>query len=147
MKKIALAALACGLLLVGCETKSGTGAIVGGALGAGTGAIIGHDVGGALIGGAVGAVAGGLVGAALDEQDRKIMNQSSPQTVQKMDKGDPLTVDDVIKLSQGGVSDNTIIRYVQDRRTTYNLTQAQISKMQDAGVSQRVINYMVNTGR
>src|SRR3954451_4053243 len=64
----------------GCSTNTGTGALVGGALGAGTGAIIGHNshgrtAEGALIGGAVGAVAGGVIGNAQDQaqaqQDRR----------------------------------------------------------------------------
>jgi len=134
------------ILTIGCETKTGTGAIAGGAVGAGVGGIIGGGKG-ALIGGAVGAVSGGLIGAALDEQDRKIMESRSPRTVQRMDRGEPLTVTDIINLSQGGVSDDTIIRYIRETRTSYSLNQAQIKRMQRAGVSQRVINYMVNTGR
>ena len=146
MKQLLWLFLCCSFLMVGCQTKTGTGAVTGGALGAGTGAIIGGGQG-ALIGGAVGAVAGGLVGAALDEQDRKIMEQRSPRTVERMDRGDPLTVGDVIKLSQGGVSDDTIIRYIHETRTSYNLSQMQIDRMRDAGVSSRVINYMVDTGK
>src|SRR3954467_1602387 len=58
-----------------CSTNAGTGALVGGALGAGTGAIIGHNshgrtAGGALIGGAVGALAGAAIGDAQDRADR-----------------------------------------------------------------------------
>jgi hypothetical protein len=134
------------ILVVGCETKTGTGALTGGALGAGIGGAAGGWQG-AAIGAAAGAVAGGLVGAALDEQDRKVMEKSSPRTVERMDRGEPLTVGDIIKLSQGGVSDDTIIKYIQERKTTYNLSQAQISRMQEAGVSQRIINYMIDTGR
>jgi hypothetical protein len=60
----------------GCSTNTGTGALVGGALGAGTGAIIGHNshgrtAEGALIGGAVGAVAGGLIGNAQDQAQQE----------------------------------------------------------------------------
>ena len=129
-----------------CETKTGTGILAG----AGVGAVAGGAIGGgkgALIGGAVGAVAGGLVGAALDEQDRKVMQKTSPRTVDRMDRGEPLTVNDVIKLSQGGVSDDTIINYMQQTGTSYNLSQAQIRRLQDAGVSQRVVNYMIDSGR
>lgn len=135
-----------GFLIVGCQTKTGTGALVGGGLGAATGGVIGGGKG-ALIGGAVGALAGGLTGAALDEQDRKIMERTSPRTVDRMDRGEPITVSDVIKLSQGGVSDETIIRYIRDTRTSYNLSQAQIRRLQEGGVSQRVINFMIDTGR
>src|SRR5947209_7222317 len=60
----------------GCETKAGTGALVGGAAGAGIGAIVGHNshnrtASGALIGGAVGAIGGALVGNEMDKADRK----------------------------------------------------------------------------
>src|SRR6478672_8862031 len=60
----------------GCETKAGTGALVGGAAGAGIGAIIGHNShgrtgSGALIGGAVGALGGALIGNEMDKADRK----------------------------------------------------------------------------
>lgn len=62
--------------LSGCETKAGTGALVGGGIGALAGGLIGnnngdHAVGGAVIGGAVGAIGGGLVGHAMDESDKK----------------------------------------------------------------------------
>jgi len=135
-----------GCFLMGCQSKTGTGVLAGGALGAGTGALIGGGKG-ALIGGAVGVIGGGLIGAALDEQDRRIMERTSPRTVDRMDRREPLTVNDVIKLSQGGVSDETIIRYIDESGATYNLTQAQVDRMRTSGVSRRVINYLVNTGK
>ena len=144
MKKIVIITLLSGLVICGCETKTGTGALAGGAVGLGAGALIGGGRG-ALIGGAIGALSGGLIGAALDEQDRKIMEKSSPRTVDRMDRGDPLTITDVIKLSQGGVSDDTILQYIKQTGTTYTLTQPQINRLQEGGVSQRVINYMLST--
>jgi uncharacterized protein YcfJ len=147
MKRLLLAnLLLIGLIFSGCESKTGTGVLAGGALGAGVGGIAGGGKG-ALIGGAAGVIAGGLIGAALDEQDRKIMEQSSPRTVDRMDRGEPLTINDIIKLHEGGVSDDTIIRYIRESKTTYNLSQAQIRRLQNAGVSQRVINFMMETGR
>jgi len=130
----------------GCATNAGTGAIAGGAIGAGSGALIAGG-GGALIGGAIGAGSAALLGADLDEQDRKVMERASPRTVDRMDRGDPLTINDVIKLSQGGVTDVTIIRYLRDTSSSYHLSQAQIRRLQDAGVSQRIINYMAETGK
>ena len=141
-----LSIVAIGLVISSCETKTGTGALAGGGLGAVAGGAIGGGQG-ALIGGAVGAVAGGLVGAALDEQDRKVMQRTSPRTVDRMDRKEPLTINDVIKLSQGGVSDESIIHYLQQTGSTYNLSQAQIRRLQDAGVSQRVVNFMIDSGR
>ncbi len=83
----------------------------------------------------------------LDDQDKKIMNKISPRTVERMDRGEPLTINDIIKLSQGGISDDTIIRYIKETKTTYNLSQAQINRLQEAGASQRVVNFMIDTGK
>lgn len=124
-----------------CTTNTGTGVFTGGALGAGIGGIAGGGTG-ALIGSAAGAIAGGFVGAVLDQQDRKVMEQSSPRTIDRMDRGEPLTLSDVIKLSQGGVSDDAIIIYLRESKSRYNLSQTQIRRLQDAGVSQRVIQFM-----
>jgi uncharacterized protein YcfJ len=142
MRYILLSALA----LASCASNTGTGVIAGGVIGAGAGGIAGGGRG-ALIGSAAGIIAGGLIGAALDEQDRRVMERSSPRTVDRMDRGEPLTINDVIKLSQGGVSDDMMMSYMRDTSSSYTLSQAQIRRLQDAGVSQRVINYMVDTGR
>ena len=139
-----LAIMTC--LLVGCGSRAGTGAVVGGAIGAGTGALIGQGEG-ALIGGAVGVAAGALMGSYLDEQERQVMERTSPRTVERIDRGELLTVNDVIKLSQGGISDETIIQYINNSGASYNLSQAQVRRMQEAGVSQRVINFMINSGK
>ncbi|MBX7067088.1 MAG: hypothetical protein K1X28_07645 [Parachlamydiales bacterium] len=133
------------LILASCASNTGTGVIAGTVLGSGVGSIAGGGRG-ALIGGAAGAIAGGLVGAALDEQDRKVMERNSPRTVDRMDRGEPLTINDVIKLSQGGVSDDTIVRYMQETASYYQLSQAQVRRLQEAGVSQRIINEMIASG-
>lgn len=134
------------LILASCASNTGTGVISGGIIGAGAGGIAGGGRG-ALIGSAAGILAGGLIGAALDEQDRRVMERSSPRTVDRMDRGEPLTINDVIKLSLGGVSDDTMMGYMRETGSSYSLSQAQIRRLQDAGVSQRVINYMIDSGR
>jgi outer membrane lipoprotein SlyB len=65
------------LLSSGCQSKAGTGALIGTGVGALAGGIIGnntgkgHTAGGAAIGAGVGAISGALVGHAMDESDRK----------------------------------------------------------------------------
>ncbi len=66
------------VFLVGCQTKSQTGALVGGASGAGIGALVG-DTKGALIGGAIGAGGGYLVGREMEKKDRNREAVSSQQ--------------------------------------------------------------------
>jgi uncharacterized protein YcfJ len=134
------------MTLTACATNIGTGAIAGGILGAGSGALMGNGKG-ALIGSAVGVIGGGLIGVALDMQDRKVMERSSPRTVDRMDRTEPLTINDVIKLSQGGVSDDTILKYMDESHSIYNLSQAQIRRLQEGGVSQRVIQFMIHSGQ
>jgi uncharacterized protein YcfJ len=124
-----------------CSTNTGIGVLSGSGVGAGAAGLI-WGGGGALIGAAAGALTGGLIGASLDEQDRKVVNQSSPRTLDRMDRGEPLTLNDVIRLSQVGVSDETIIKYLDESGSIYNLTQMQIRRLQDAGVSERIIQYM-----
>lgn len=133
-------------VLTSCATNMGTGMITGGVIGGGAGGLAGCTKGG-LIGSAAGVIAGGLIGAALDEQDRRVMERSSPRTVDRMDRGETLTINDVIKLSQSGVSDDLIIQYIRQTNSSYTLSQAQIRRLQDTGVSQRVINDMIESGR
>ncbi len=133
-------------LLAGCASNTGTGVIAATVLGAGVGSLTGGGSG-AVIGGAAGVIAGGLVGASLDEQDRKVMERNSPRTVDRMDRGEPLTINDVIKLAQSGVSDDAIVRYILRTGSYYQLSQAQVRRLQDAGVSTRVIQEMIALGK
>jgi outer membrane protein OmpA-like peptidoglycan-associated protein len=97
-----LAKVTCGfslgaVLLGGCATKAGTGALLGGgggaALGAGIGALAGGGKG-ALIGGAagaaVGAGAGALIGNYMDKQQAELNDKVKGANVER--KGDQLVV-------------------------------------------------------
>ncbi|MBP9842275.1 MAG: hypothetical protein KBC64_07645 [Simkaniaceae bacterium] len=132
------------LLLNGCETKTQTGALVGG----GSGAIIGGAVGGgqgALIGGAVGVIGGAVVGSALDDADRQRVEQQNPRTLNRVDNGEELSIHDIIALHASGVSDEKIIELIQKTGSHYTLNTYKIQRLKEAGVSDRVINYMMNT--
>ena len=142
----ALAALV--LLSSGCDRTTG-GAVAGGAIGAGTGAIIGSQSGhagtGALIGAGIGAVSGGIIGHAMDDMERQQLAQQHPDTLQHWDGGQPLSPYDVVNLTHAGVSDNVIISQIRNTRTVYRLSTQDIIYLQQNGVSQRVIDYMINT--
>src|SRR3954467_6399173 len=78
MKKMCSWALigSIGFAGAGCETKGGTGALIGAGSGAAIGGLIGSNSHarageGALIGAGGGALGGALVGNAMDENDRK----------------------------------------------------------------------------
>src|ERR1041385_6662762 len=151
---LSLTVVAMGALLTGCETpegepdRTGTGALVGGGIGAASGAIIGgsrHAGEGALIGGAIGALSGALVGHSMDEDARARLRAQSPQTVTRIDQGQPLGVADIRSMSKAGISDDIIISQIRNTHTVYHMSAAEIIELHDAGVSQKVIDYMITT--
>jgi len=143
------------LVLSGCYTPEGrpdntaTGALAGGAIGAGTGAIIGsasHNAGaGALIGGAIGALTGGIIGNSMDQQQRERIREQAPETWQRVEQGQPLGIADIKALAKAGVSDEVIISQIRNSHTVYHLSTAEILDLKDGGVSERVIDFMINT--
>ena len=64
----------------------------------------------------------------------------------KMVHGDPLSVNDVISLSQARVSDSVIVRYIRDQGTVYALNGEDFDRLHRAGVSPSVIDFMARTG-
>src|ERR1017187_3871841 len=67
----------------GQQNNTGTGALIGGALGAITGAAIGgprHGGEGALIGAAAGLVAGGAIGNSMDQEQQARLREQAPQS-------------------------------------------------------------------
>ncbi len=132
------------LLLVGCESKTGTGALVGAGIGVGAGALIGGG-GGALIGGAAGAVGGAVIGYLLSQEDQENLQRSSPQTVRRINEGEQLSLKDIEKMSNAGISDDKIIGVIDSTGSTYHLSSADVVELKNAGVSQRVIDYMLQT--
>ena len=82
------------VVLTGCESmgtaaqsKTTQGAVLGGLLGAGTGAIVGnqsdHAGAGTAIGAGLGALGGALVGHALEENEQKAQQQSTPPATKR----------------------------------------------------------------
>ena len=142
------------VVLTGCETPYGTpdrtatGALTGGALGIASGALIGgrHHAGeGALIGGALGAVTGGLIGHAMDQEHQTRLRQQAPQTYTRVDQGQPLSVADVKALAAAKVSDDVIVSQIRNSRTVFRLSSADIIDLKNSGVSEKVIDFMINT--
>src|ERR1051325_1444044 len=147
--------LAGGIVLTGCYTpdgqpdRTGTGALVGSGAGAALGAIIGGGHGrgaeGALIGAAAGAIAGGVIGNSMDREERARRRAQAPQTYARIDQGQPLVVADVKAMAAAGLADEVIITQIRATHTVYHLSAVDIIDLKNAGVSQRVIEFMINT--
>src|SRR4029077_304746 len=63
----------------------------------------------------------------------------------RVEQGQPLSVADVKGLAQARVSDDVIISQIRNSRSVYHLTAADIIDLQNAGLSQQVLNFMINT--
>ena len=133
------------LMTTGCENKAETGALVGAGVGMGAGALVSPTPAGVLVGGAVGAVGGALIGAALDSSDRDKLNSESPRTTRKIDRGEQLSTRDIEKMTQAGLSDDKIIGAINSTGSVYHLSASDVQELKNNGVSQRVIDYMLQT--
>jgi hypothetical protein len=140
-----------GISVAGCYSPQGrpdytaSGALAGGATGAVVGSMARHPGPGALVGGAVGAVVGGLIGHGMDQAQEAQLRAQAPQTLERIEQDQPLTVLDVQSLAKAGISDDLIISQIRNSRTVYHLNTADIIALKNAGVSERVIDFMINT--
>ncbi len=130
------------LILSGCESmgpKTKTGAVGGGLVGAAAGGIIGHQsghgLGGAAIGAVVGALSGGLVGNLMDESDKRAL-AANP---------DHITLMKIAEMGNQGVPDSVIISEIQRTHSVYQLNSEVIAYLQKNKVSNKVIDYMLQT--
>ena len=125
----------------------------GGLAGAVVGGIIGHQndevAEGALIGGAVGAIAGGLVGNNKDRQvqqhryyQQQARRQAQHQNWQRQQVARAVSIDDVVHLSQSGVSDSVILNQIRTNGVSDRVGTPQIIAMHNQGVSEPVITAM-----
>lgn len=161
MKRLVVSLLSLGVLsagIIGCESKAGTGALIGGAAGAGIGAIIGHNshgrtAEGALIGGAVGAIGGGLIGNEMDKQDKKDEKRERERYERENrdtryeSRVQSVTKEDVIRWHDRGDRDEVIMDRVDRSGTVFHLSSRDENQLRDAGVSEEVIRSMKDTAR
>ena len=140
-----------GISVASCMSPQGrpdytaSGALAGGATGAIVGSLTRHPGPGALVAGAVGAVVGGLIGHGMDQAQEAQLRAQAPQTLQRVEQGQPLTVVDVKSLVKAGISDDLVISQIRNSRTVYHLSTADIIDLKSAGVSERIIGFMINT--
>lgn len=105
-----------------------------------------HAPGSALVGGIVGAISEGIASSSLDNQARLIMEQKSPNTLNKIDRGQRLSLNDIKAMSDAGISDPVISMQIATTGSLFYLTTSDILDLKNSGVSDRVIDVMIQTG-
>lgn len=145
--------------VAGCQTKTQTGLLVGGAGGAAAGAAIGSASGnagkGALIGGAIGLIGGGLVGHSMDKADEKeaAERRAQEQRATRAYAADRRPVsaavsrDEIVTWTRNGTSEEVIIDRIDRSQSVFHLTAADENGLRDQGVSENVILAMKDTAR
>jgi hypothetical protein len=83
--------------------------------------------------------------ATFDRREMALIQQSgvSPAVVHKIERGDPLTPSDLVELTQHGVPNSFLSRYLNDQGVDYLVTRADVSRMRRAGVSAAVIDALL----
>jgi len=150
---ISLMLAASAVVWTGCQNPDGTpnntasGALIGGAFGALTGAAIGGRHGGAdaLFGAAAGVVAGSLIGNAADQAQSAPVSYPAPATYVQVSQPQPLSLADVKSLVRSGLSDEVIISQLVTTHTGFRLSSTDIIDLRNSGVSDRLLNFMINT--
>jgi hypothetical protein len=125
------------------QSEAERGAVGGGVAGAVIGGIIGHQndetAEGALIGGAVGAIAGGLLG---QERDRQNYRDYQYQQYQLARYNAGVSFQDVIVMSQSGVSPSVIINQIYANGVQQRPGVNDIVALHHQGVAEPVIDAM-----
>lgn len=75
---------------------------------------------------------------------RPVVSQA-PQPQQYVEQKQPLSIEDVKALAKSGVTNDVIISQIRNSRTVYRLNTAQIIDLKNSGVSETVIDFMINT--
>ena len=132
---------------VGCRSPyyADQGALAGGLTGAGVGALVGDAVGdtaaGAAIGAGVGTLTGAMVGNSLDEIEARNRAAINAQLATPLRPG-AVTVEDVIAMNRGGVSETLMASHVQYHGVANPLTAADLIMLQQESVPESVVAAM-----
>lgn len=134
----------------GTVNNTGTGALIGGTMGALIGAAAGgrHAGEAALIGGAAGALAGALVGSSIDQRQREYLRAYYPQTYQTIQNNDAVAQQQQAA-SQAPQPDpsGTPASSSTEQSGMVPLTLNDIKALTAAGVKPDVINKEIDTSQ
>jgi hypothetical protein len=133
----------------GCRSPyyADRGALFGGLTGAGVGAAIGDATGdagaGALVGSAIGAITGAAVGETIDADLARSRAEIESRMGRQMQGA--VTPQDVIAMTQAGLSDDVITTHIRANGTAQPLAVGDLISLRNMGVRDSVINAMQQT--
>src|ERR1051325_7774390 len=81
----------------------------------------------------------------MDQEEQERLRAEAPQTYVRVEQAQPLAVADVKALAKAGLSDDVILSQIQNTRSVYHLSVDDIIDLRNSGVSDKVIQYMINS--
>jgi hypothetical protein len=140
------------LLLAGCQSGAGTGALAGAGAGALAGNLLskgghGNKTAGTVAGAAIGAIGGAIIGDSVEASKKRKEAEANARATAIANAQRAPTVDDIITESMGGVGEAVMINQIRSAHVAYQLTSADITRMSQNGVPQSVINEMLVSGQ
>lgn len=69
----------------------------------------------------------------------------SDQEMQQVSSKEQITIEDIKTMNNAGVTDDKIISLIKSTGSVYHLSSTDVEDLKRAGVSKRVINYMLQT--
>ena len=124
-------------LLIGCngrDTETSVGVGVG----------IGGGSGGVGVGTGVG-VEAPISNSYLSANERENISKNSPETLEKIDDRNQLSIQDIKTMTNAGVTDDKIISIIRSTGSVFYLSSSDVRNLRSSGVSKRVIDYMLQT--
>lgn len=73
-----------------------------------------------------------------------MLGQTTGAKLHKLSKPDTAGIDTIIELVQGGAAESVVIKTLRDERKVYRLLPADVLRLQKAGVSENIINVMMD---
>lgn len=135
------------LATVGCMSPYHTdrGALAGGLTGAGAGALIGSATGnagaGAAIGAGLGTLTGAMIGSEMDQMEARNRAMIEQKLGHQVAAGS-VTVNDVLSMAHGGVSEDLICNHVEYHGMVAPLTSNDLILLKQQGISDRIVKSM-----
>ncbi|MBM3192634.1 MAG: hypothetical protein FJZ59_00175 [Chlamydiae bacterium] len=81
----------------------------------------------------------------LPDEDMQLLKNHNPQILKKIKEPTPINIDDIISMQQLGFTSDILIRIINHTQSRFQLTTADVLRLQAEGVPFKVINYMIRT--
>ena len=84
-------------------------------------------------------------GLSIPDEDLQLLMEHGPQILKKIKDPMPMSIDDIISMQQLGFTSDILIRIINHTGSRFELTTADVLRLQAEGVPFKVINYMIRT--